>query len=133
MKTLVKVIVATLLLTVSVFGSYAKKDDKIALKSRQIVENATPDDWKALAEAAAICVKKKTNLTQAAEWLDKSLSIKTTAYNLEIKGDYMLLSNLPQEAMSFYIKAMQTGLSTESNFDVTALQSKIAKLKNTKN
>ncbi len=132
MKNIVKTFVIVSVF-ISSFAFAAKKDDRITLRSRQIVESATPDDWKALAQAAAICVDKRTNLTQASEWLDKSMAIKVTSYNLEVKGDYMLLSNQPDQAMSFYIKALQTGLNSEAGFDVTNLQTKISQLKSVKN
>lgn len=132
MKNFVRVSIIAMMATSS-FIFAASKDDKATIKSRQIVENATPDDWKALADAAAICVNKKTNLTQAAEWLEKSLSIKESAYNLEIKGDYMLLSNQPKVAMGLYIKAMQTGMNSQSGYDVSQLQAKIAALRTAQN
>ncbi|MFN0050133.1 MAG: hypothetical protein ACKVOU_13505 [Cytophagales bacterium] len=132
MKNIVKIALFALVFTSS--QAFARtKDDKATLKSRQIVENATPDDWKALADAAAICVAQKTNLTQASEWLTKSLSIKESAYNLEIKGDYLLLSNQPTEAIAVYIKAMQSGLNLEKGFEVKNLQEKIAALRAAKN
>ncbi len=132
MKTIVKIAVMALV-AISSAAFAGQKDNKTTLKSRQIVENATPDDWKALAMAAAICVNKKTNLTQASEWLEKSVSIKETAYNLEVKGDYLILSNQPEKAMAQYIKAMQVGLNNETGFDVKNLQVKIGNLKSAKN
>lgn len=132
MKNIVKI--ATLaIMAVSTVSFATHNDDKATIKSRQIVENATPDDWKALAQAAAICVDKKTNLTQASEWLEKSVSIKETAFNLEVKGDYLVLSNQPEKAMPLYIKAMQIGLNNESGFDVKSLQAKIGNLRAIKN
>ncbi len=132
MKTIVKIAVMALV-AISSAAFAGQKDNKTTLKSRQIVENASPDDWKALAMAAAICVDKKTNLTQASEWLEKSVSIKETAYNLEVKGDYLILSNQPEKAMAQYIKAMQVGLNNETGFDVKNLQVKIGNLKSAKN
>lgn len=113
-----------------VSGTFAidGKEDKIVNKYKEIVDNASPDDWFTLAESADKCLKKNINRKEIAAWLDKSLSIKETPYNLEVKGDYYMINNLPEKAGKFYLKAIQIGSEEDSNFDSSNLQEKIAEI-----
>ena len=104
------------------------KEDKIINKFKEIVENASPDDWYTLANSADMCLKKNINRKEIAVWLDKSLSIKETPYNLEVKGDYYRINNLPEKAGKCYLKAIQIGSEEDSNFDSSDLQEKIAEI-----
>jgi hypothetical protein len=106
-----------------------KDTDKTTLKAREAVENASPDDWKTLAESAEKCMKKNVNLKEAATWLDKSLTIKEDPYNLRLKGDYYQLNNLPQQALEYYIKSIRAGLATNVNYSDPDTQRKIAEIK----
>jgi hypothetical protein len=102
------------------------KNSKILNKHRQIVQESAPDDWYTLASSAATCLKKDIVNKEVAEWIDRSLKIKKTAYNLEIKGDYYMKTKLPEKAGEFYLEAMRMGLEEDSNFDASGLQEKIA-------
>jgi len=104
------------------------KEDKIINRYKEIVENTAPDDWYTLAKSADMCLKKKINRKEVLEWLDKSLSIKETSYNLEVKGDYYRLNNLPEKAGKCYLKALQIGSENDSDFDSRNLQEKIAEV-----
>jgi len=116
------------------FSSYAKdgKEKKVVAKFQETVDNAAPDDWYTLAECADICLRKKINCKEVSIWLDESLKIKETPFNLEVKGDYYVANNLPEKAGDYYLKAIFLGTEEDSNFDVSGLQTKIAKLVNLK-
>jgi hypothetical protein len=104
------------------------KEDKIINKYKEVIENTSPDDWYTLARSADMCLRKNINRREISEWLDKSLSIKETPYNLEVKGDYFRINNLPEKAGEYYLKAMQLGSETDREFDIRNLQAKIAEL-----
>jgi len=105
------------------------RDEKIVSKNRDAIENAAPDDWYTLAYSAKKCLEKNVNCKEVANWIDKSLSIKETSYNLEVKGDYYVVNKLNAEAVTCYVKAIQ--LASENNdFDTGDLQKKIAKIMN---
>ncbi len=114
-------------LTVGASGLKAadNKVDKTISKARQAVEQASPEDWLTLAESAEICFQKKVNLREAADWIDQSLSIKETSYNLEVKGDYYFASNRFEEALKYYVKSMKKGLEETRGFDNRDIQAKI--------
>ena len=122
------------LLTISSFSfannniGEAANEEKVINKAREAVESASPDDWYTYAKAAKSCFAKKVNLKEAAEWIDQSIEIKETAFNLEIKGDYYAMNRLPRKALEYYTKAAQVGKSEDFNFDTSGLQKKIAKI-----
>ena len=130
MKSL-KIVVAALLITfLGTSFTYAgvnldDKDSKSVIKARQAIENASPDDWTTFAKSAAVCIKKNTNMKEASQWIDKSLQIKETQYNLEVKGDYYNANKLYREAMSYYIKSIAAGKAADKNFSASRLQNKI--------
>lgn len=113
-------------------ATYASSnDDKTVEKAREAVENASPDDWHTLAKSAEKCFKKNVNLKEAREWLDKSIEIKPTVYNLTLKGDYYKMNRLPDKALNYYIKAMKIAKEEdEHSMELTSLQRKIAEITN---
>ena len=120
----------TALAMMLVITAYAKEnDDKVVEKARNAVENASPDDWYAYAKSAEMCIRKNVNMKEASEWIDKSISIKETAYNLEVKGDYYAKNQLPEKALEMYVRSAQIARESDINADTSGLQEKIAKLK----
>ena len=120
--------VAVALITLN--ASVAFADDRTTEKTRDAVENASPDDWYTLAISAEKCFKKKVNLKQASEWLDQSLEIAEMPFNLELKGDYYISNRLPDKALEYYVRAMNTLKEKDGESDITQLQKKIAKITN---
>jgi len=103
-----------------------EKADKVTLKARELVNEAAPDDWMTYAKAAEKCINKGVNLKEAAQWLDTSIEIKETAYNLELKGDYYVSNNLTDKALEYYVKTLKVGKEQDFNFDARGIQKKIA-------
>ena len=131
MKSL-KIVIAFLLIaflgTSFAYATVDDKDSKSVIKARKAAENAAPDDWTTFAQSAAVCIKKNTNMKEASQWIDKSLEIKQTQYNLEIKGDYYRANKLYREAMGYYIKSLTAGREADKYFDASKLQNKIVAL-----
>src|SRR6478609_7373774 len=105
-------------------------EDRTTDKARAEVAKASADDWQTLAANAEKCFRRKVNMREASEWLDKSLQITESRYNLELKGDYYNLNNLPEKAVDYYIKAIEVAQSSRSTSEVIEIQHKIAKIKN---
>ena len=110
--------------------SFAKAEDRTTEKTRVAVENASPHDWYTLALSAEKCFKKKVNLKQASEWLDQSIEIAETPFNLELKGDYYIDNKLPDKAVEYYVRAMNTIKENDGEAEVTHLQKKLSKIIN---
>jgi len=107
----------------------ADNKDKVTLKARTAVQNASPEDWLTLAESAEVCFDKGVNLREASDWIDLSLSIKETSYNLEVKGDYYFASNLYEKALTHYVKSMKKGMEDQPGFDTRHIQAKIVEVR----
>lgn len=106
------------------------KDNKKVQKARAMVEEAGDHDWMALAKAAETCFVVDQNLKEAYGWLEKSLEINETVYNLTLQGDYFLKNDLPRKAMNSYLKALETGRRNIKDFDARELERKIWKVRN---
>jgi len=133
MKNRILTATFTIILALVMFGSNmvsAKNDDRTTEKTREDVENASPDDWYTLAISAEKCFKKKVNLKQATEWLDQSIEIAETPFNLELKGDYYIENRLPDKALTYYVRAMNVMKEDDGEADVSQLQKKISKIIN---
>lgn len=115
---------------VVVFSSmtFANLDDRTTEKTRDAVENAGPDDWYTLAISAERCFKKKVNMKEASTWLDQSIEIAETPFNLELKGDYYVDNRLPDKALQYYVRAMNNLKENDGEAEVVTLQKKIAKI-----
>ena len=127
-------IFARVLLVVFVLGSTvgssfaSNRTDKITLKARQAVAEASPDDWYTLATSAEKCMAEGVNLKEAAVWLDQSIAIQETAYNLKLKGDYYASNRLPQQALEYYSKSIRVGKLTDPSYMDADTQDKIVAL-----
>lgn len=124
-----KVFAIAILLTVSI-SSFAEKNntDKTTEEAREAVQNASPDDWYTLAKSAKKCIDKGVNLKEAAQWLDQSLAIKETAFNLKVKGDYYIQNKLPEKALEYYSKSIRVGKLDDPSYMDAETQEKILKL-----
>ena len=109
---------------------FAKIDDRTTEKTREAVENASPHDWYTLATSAEKCFKKNVNLKQASKWLDQSLEIAETPFNLELKGDYFIDNKIPDKGLKYYVRAMNMIKENDGDAEVTHLQKKISKIIN---
>lgn len=128
----IKTSVSLALTMVVLAGSFAfgRVEDRTTEKTREAVENASPHDWYTLATSAEKCFKKKVNLKQASDWLDQSLDIAETPFNLELKGDYFIDNRLPNRALDYYVRAMNAMKESDGKADITKLQKKISNIIN---
>lgn len=120
------VIVCTLLLMSQ--ASWATHGGgKTIAKARSAVDQAAPDDWYTLAEAAQQCFKQGVNFQQAVIWLNRSIFIKRTPYNLEIRGDYYAASLLPRKALEAYSESYRIGILTRVDYQGSDICNKMAR------
>ncbi len=120
-----KIFVVALVMSVSVSSFAATHIDRTTEKARIAVENASPDDWYTLAKAAKQCLDKGVNMKEAAHWLDQSLAIQETEYNLTVKGDYYMQNRLPEKALECYSKSIRVAKLTNPDYLNQETQDKI--------
>ena len=116
----VRLIMLALAATFMSAGAFAvpssTENNRTAEKARQAVEDAAPDDWYTYAHSAEKCIRKKVNLKEAKAWLQRSLEIKETSYNLSVMGDYYSMNNIPEKALEYYVKSLRLGLEQDINY-----------------
>ena len=124
-----RIFVVLFIISSTAVSSFAtQRTDKITLKARQAVAEASPDDWHTLAESAEKCMAEGINLKEAAEWLDQSLAIQEDAYNLKLKGDYYASNRLPEQAIEYYSKSIRVGKLADPSYMDADTQDKIVAL-----
>lgn len=121
---------ATLATTHVTRAEEGPKETKAVQKAREMVEEAGYHDWMTLAKAAEKCLAVDQNLKEAYGWLEKSLEINETVYNLTLQGDYFLKNDLPRKAMNSYLKALDMGRRNIEDFDARELELKVWKVRN---
>ncbi|MFY0598674.1 MAG: hypothetical protein JXR03_03310 [Cyclobacteriaceae bacterium] len=131
MKSLTKITLASLMMMFITVQTFAGDDpnSKLVEKAKKAVEEAESNDWETLAQSAEICFIKKENLEQAVQWINKSIEIKETTYNLEVQGDYLSSIGKRKEAKSAYYKAILIAKESEFDANTGRLQKKLWKLR----
>ena len=100
-------------------------NEKVVEKARYAVEQAAPDDWHTLAQSAEKCIRKGVNLKEAVAWLEQSLRIKRTDYNLEVQGDYFAQNQLPTKAICAYAESYRRGVLAQKDYRKSEIYEKI--------
>ena len=90
--------------------------EKVVEKARYAVEQAAPHDWETLAKSAEKCIRRGVNLKEAVAWLEQSVEIKRTSYNLEVLGDYYAKNHLPKKAIGAYAESFRRGILTDERY-----------------
>lgn len=117
-----------LLLGGSAFAKEKSKEQKLFEKQEKLVENAGPTEWEVYSKAASKLINKETHMEQAKAWLDRSLEIFNAPDNLEVMGDYYAANGDTENALKYYVKAMQEG-SRYVTYNATVVQDKINRLR----
>lgn len=99
--------------------------EKTLEKARSAVKHASADDWETYARSASMLLEKNVSWEDAKKWLDKSLSIKEAAYNLEVMGDYYVLNNQLTKGLEYYVKSLGKIENTGSKIRAGKIQEKI--------
>lgn len=134
-KSSVRILVTTLMAAFFVSGTVLAGDvgdnneRRTAEKAREAVDNAGPDDWHTLASAAERCIKKDINLAEAKAWLEKSIEIRKTPYNLAILGDYYMLNQIPEKGLEYYVASLRIGFQFNINYRDEITHSKMMKVR----
>lgn len=105
------------------------ENNKTVEKARDAVEEAAPDDWYTYASSAEKCIRKKVNLKEAKAWLERSLEIKETTYNLAVMGDYYNMNRIPEKALKYYVKSLRLGLEQDINYKDPVTHDKMMKVR----
>ncbi|MDW3193869.1 MAG: hypothetical protein R8G66_15965 [Cytophagales bacterium] len=101
--------------------------DKVLNKARKAVASNFDNSWKVFAQSASMIIKEDVALEEAKSWLDASLKIQKTSFNLEVMGDYYFATGDKKSAIKYYHESLVLLKETTLNPDTGQLQAKIWK------
>lgn len=122
-KSLLAVLV--LLSAIVVNAHVYDSKDKVLNKARKAVASNFDNSWKVFAQSASMIIEKDIALEEAKEWLEASLKIQKTSFNLEVMGDYYLATGDKETAIKYYYESLLLLKETALNPDTGQLQAKI--------
>lgn len=117
--------VLVLLSTLAVQAGDLSGKDKVLNKARKAVESNFDNNWKVFAQSASMVIEKGVGLEEAKSWLEASLQIQKTPYNLEVMGDYFLATGDNKSAIKYYYESLVLLKESTMDPDTENLQAKI--------
>lgn len=115
------------LVLLSAFAVNASGKDRVLNKARKAVESNFDNNWKVFAQSASMVIERGVGLEEAKAWLETSLDIQKTPYNLEVMGDYFFETGDKKSAVKYYYESLVMLKASSLDPDTQALQAKIWK------
>jgi hypothetical protein len=94
--------------------------DKVLAAARKAV-----DDWRLPYRAATFCLDNNVNLAEARGWMDKSVAMKETMYNLAGKARFLALDGKKADAVALAKKAITVGKAADPKADTSMVDNLI--------
>jgi len=95
--------------------------DKVLAAARKAI-----DDWRLPYRAATFCLDNNVNLAEARGWMDKSIAMKETMYNLAGKARFLALDGKKADAIALAKKAIAVGKTADPKADTVMVDNLIA-------
>jgi hypothetical protein len=99
--------------------------DRVLASARKAIAEAKPDDWRTPYRAAAFCLDNNVNLGDAKAWLDKSIAVKETMYNLTGKARLLAMEGKKADAVALAKKAIAVGKAADPKADTSMTENLI--------
>jgi len=94
--------------------------DKVLAAARRAI-----DDWRLPYRAATFCLDNNVNLAEARGWMDKSIAMKETMYNLAGKARFLALDGKKADAIALAKKAITVGKAADPKTDTSMVDNLI--------
>ena len=94
--------------------------DKVLAASRKAI-----DDWRTPYRAATFCLDNNVNLAEARDWMDKSIAMKETMYNLAGKARFLALDGRKADAIALAKRAIAVGKAADPKADTSMVDNLI--------
>lgn len=118
------VIFLSMVINLPAEGSDPDEEAFIARQEERIASTSY-HDWKTYADCVRALVERRIKTEEALQWIDHSIEIRETIYNLEIKGDYLVLSGQVREGQKHYVRAIELAREEGKAHKVGEIQWKI--------
>ncbi len=99
--------------------------DKVLNKARKAVASNFDNSWKVFAQSASMVIDQDIALEEAKEWLEASMKIQKTPFNLEVMGDYYIATGDKKTAIKYYYESLLLLKENTLDPDTGELQAKI--------
>jgi len=103
--------------------------DHALANARAAMSSLAADDHQTAYRAAAFAFQNNVALDEAAQWIDKSISIQETWLNLRLKADMMEAQGKTSEAISFAQRAIEKGKENAPADEIAKIEKKVAEWK----
>jgi hypothetical protein len=92
---------------------------RVLAAARVSVAEAKPDDGRTPLRAALFCIENAVNLDEAAVWIEKSIAVKETMFNLATKARLLALQGKQGDAIALARRAKQVGKAADPKVDTS--------------
>ena len=99
---------------------------KVLPQARAAVAEAKPDDSRTPLQAAMFCLDNNVNLDEAGAWIEKSIAVKETMYNLAAKARLLAAKGQKADAIATAKRAIAVGKAANPNADTAMVDALIA-------
>jgi len=83
------------------------------------------DDWRLPYRAATFCLDNNVNLVEARTWMNKSVAMKETMYNLSGQARFLFLDGKKDQAIALAKKAVTVGKAADPKADTAMVDNMI--------
>ena len=83
------------------------------------------DDWRLPYRAATFCLDNNVNLVEARSWMNKSVAMKETMYNLSGQARFLFLDGKKDQAIALAKKAVTVGKAADPKADTAMVDNMI--------
>ena len=103
--------------------------DHALASARAAISSLAADDHQTPYRSASFAFQNNVALDEAAQWIDKSISIQETWLNLRLKADMMAAQGKTTEAISFAERAIAKGKEDAPADEIAKIEKKVAEWK----
>jgi Protein of unknown function (DUF2911) len=104
-------------------------NEKAMTNSRAAVASMKADDWRTPFRAAQYFFNVDTNIPEATEWAQKSVSIQQNYFNMSLLADMQMKAGKTKDAIATAEKAVQLGKADKDKPDTRPTEKKVAEWK----
>lgn len=103
--------------------------DHALASARAAMSSLAADDHQTAYRAASFAFQNNVAADEAAQWIDKSISIQETWLNLRLKADMMAAQGKTSEAIAFAERAIEAGKADAPADEIAKIEKKVAEWK----
>lgn len=104
-------------------------NDKAMANARAAVASMKADDWRTPFRAAQYFFGVDTNIAEATEWAQKSVSVQQNYFNMSLLADIQMKAGKTKDAIATAEKAVELGKADKDKPDTRPMEKKVTEWK----